>query len=113
MNSLPSMGSEGGHAIGETNLHADTYGRDDDGIPIDRGQMTKILHTADIHLDSPLRSLAMRDEALKEKVQTATRTAFSRVVDAAIEEGAAALLISGDLFDGAARSARTGAVLVW
>lgn len=75
-------------------------------------QMTKILHTADIHLDSPLRSLAMRDEALKEKVQTATRTAFSRVVDAAIEEGAAALLISGDLFDGAVSSARTGAFLL-
>lgn len=74
--------------------------------------MIKILHTADIHLDSPLRSLAMRDEALKEKVQTATRTAFSRVVAAAIEEGVAALLISGDLFDGAERSARTGAFLV-
>ena len=112
MDSLPSMGSEGGHAIGETSLHAVTYGRDDGGIPIDRGQMTKILHTADIHLDSPLRSLAMRDEALKEKVQTATRTAFSRVVAAAIEEGVAALLISGDLFDGAERSAHTGAFLV-
>ena len=74
--------------------------------------MTKILHTADIHLDSPLRSLAMRDEALKEKVQTATRAAFSRIVAAAIEEGAAALLISGDLFDGAERSAHTGAFLV-
>ena len=74
--------------------------------------MIKIVHTADIHLDSPMRSLAMRDADLREKVQTATRTAFSRVVDAAIEEGAAAVLISGDLFDGAERSARTGAFLV-
>lgn len=112
MDSLQSIGSEGGHAIGETSLRAVTYGRDDGGIPIDRGQMTKILHTADIHLDSPLRSLAMRDEALKEMVQTATRTAFSRIVAAAIEEDAAALLISGDLFDGDVNSAYTGAFML-
>ena len=105
-------GSEEGHALGEANMRAVTNGRDDGGIPIDRGQMTKILHTADIHLDSPLRSLAMRDEALKEMVQTATRTAFSRIVAAAIEEGAAALLISGDLFDGDVNSAYTGAFLL-
>ena len=104
--------SKKGHAIGETHLRTVTYEREDSEKPIDCGQMTKILHTADIHLDSPLRSLAMRDEALREKVQTATRTAFSRIVDAAIEEGAAALLISGDLFDGAVSSARTGAFLL-
>ena len=109
---LHVAGSEEGHASGEANWRKVTYEREDSDKPIDRGQMIKILHTADIHLDSPLRSLAMRDEALREKVQTATRTAFSRVVDAAIEEGAAALLISGDLFDGAARSVRTGAFLV-
>lgn len=112
MDSLPSMGSEGDHAVGEANSRTVTCGCYYGGTPIDRGQMTKILHTADIHLDSPLRSLAMRDEALKEKVQTATRTAFSRAVAAAIEEDAAALLISGDLFDGAERSAHTGAFLV-
>ena len=106
------IGLEESHSIGETNSRTVRYGREYSGNQIDGGQMTKILHTADIHLDSPLRSLAMRDEALKEKVQTATRTAFSRVVAAAIEEDAAALLISGDLFDGAERSARTGAFLV-
>ncbi|WP_372802964.1 metallophosphoesterase family protein [Paracoccus seriniphilus] len=73
--------------------------------------MTKILHTADIHLDSPLRSLAMRDEGLREVVRTATRTAFTRIVDAALSHEVAALLISGDLFDGAERSAKTGAFL--
>ena len=71
-----------------------------------------ILHTADIHLDSPLRSLAMRDEALREKVRTATRAAFERIVDVAIEERVAAVLVSGDLFDGAARSAHTVAFLI-
>lgn len=73
--------------------------------------MTTILHTADIHLDSPLRSLALRNQELREKVQTATRTALVRIVDAAIGKGVAAVLISGDLFDSSIRSARTGAFL--
>jgi len=71
----------------------------------------KILHTADVHLDSPLKSLALRDEELRSRVQTATRAAFSRIVDTALAEEAAALLIAGDLFDGAERSARTAAFL--
>ena len=72
----------------------------------------KILHTADVHLDSPLKSLALRDPDLRERVQTASRAAFVRIVDAAIAEEVAALLIAGDLFDGAERSARTAAFLV-
>lgn len=73
--------------------------------------MIKILHTADIHLDSPLKSLALRDADLREVVQTATRTALRRIVDAALAEGVAAVLIAGDLFDGAERSAKTAAWL--
>lgn len=73
--------------------------------------MTKILHTADIHLDSPLKSLALKDEELRVTVQTATRTAFTRLIDLALEESVSALLISGDLFDGAERSAKTAAFL--
>lgn len=68
-----------------------------------------LLHTADLHLDSPLKSLALRDEALQRTVATATRTALARMVDLAIEEGVSALLIAGDLFDGEARSAKTAA----
>ena len=73
--------------------------------------MIKILHTADIHLDAPLRSLALRDESLREAVQAATRAAFARIIDVALSERVAALLIAGDLFDGRARSARTAAFL--
>ena len=73
--------------------------------------MIKILHTADVHLDSPLRSLALRDSELRDRVQTASRTALTRIVDIAIAEDVAALLIAGDLFDGAERSARTAAFL--
>lgn len=71
----------------------------------------KILHTADIHLDSPLKSLALRDESLRTKVQSATRTALTRLVDSAIDLEVAALLISGDLYDGAERSAKSAAFL--
>ena len=73
--------------------------------------MIKILHTADIHLDSPLRSLALRDAELRETVMAASRKAFSRLVDVALSEQVSALLIAGDLFDGKERSARTGAYL--
>lgn len=72
---------------------------------------TKLLHTADLHLDSPLRSLALRDDRLRARVETASRAAFDRIVDAALEESVRALLIAGDLFDGRMRSARTAAHL--
>ncbi len=71
----------------------------------------KILHTADIHLDSPLRSLALREPGLRDRIQTASRTALTRIVDVALAEDVAALLIAGDLFDRAERSARTAAFL--
>ena len=72
----------------------------------------KIVHTADLHLDSPLQSLAMRDEALQEKVITASRGSLERMVDFCIAEGISAFLISGDLFDRSERSAKTAAYLV-
>ncbi|WP_226549548.1 metallophosphoesterase family protein [Celeribacter naphthalenivorans] len=74
--------------------------------------MIKILHTADIHLDSPLRSLAIRNSELRKVVTTATRASFRQLIDIAIAEDVAALLISGDLFDGKERSASTGAFLM-
>ena len=73
--------------------------------------MIRLLHTADIHLDSPLRSLALKDEDLARRVRAASRTAFTRIVDTALAEEVAALLIAGDLFDRAERSARTAAYL--
>ena len=73
--------------------------------------MIKILHTADVHLDSPLRSLALRNVDLRDTVAAASRAAFSRLIDFALSEQVAALLIAGDLFDGKERSARTGAFL--
>jgi DNA repair exonuclease SbcCD nuclease subunit len=71
----------------------------------------KILHTADLHLDSPLASLALRDPDLQARVATASRRALERMVDVCIAEDVAALLIAGDLYDRAERSAKTAAYL--
>ena len=71
----------------------------------------KFVHTADIHLDSPLKSLALRDEGLAELVGNATRATFSRIVDLCLAEDAQALLIAGDLYDGSQTSMKTARFL--
>lgn len=66
------------------------------------------IHAADIHLDSPLHGLSRKDEAFSQLVRGATRKAFSNVVDLAIEESAAFVVIAGDLYDGAWKDQSTG-----
>ena len=60
----------------------------------------RFLHTADLHLDSPLVSLALRNADLADLVRGASRRALERIVDIAIAEEVDALLIAGDLYDG-------------
>jgi len=67
----------------------------------------RFVHTADVHLDSPLISLALRNEELAELIGIATRQAFSATIDLCIEEQADALMIAGDLFDGPRTSMKT------
>jgi DNA repair protein SbcD/Mre11 len=67
----------------------------------------RFIHTADIHLDSPLKSLALRDPALAELVGDATRATFTRIVDLCLSEAVDALLIAGDLYDGDQTSMKT------
>lgn len=67
----------------------------------------RFIHTADLHLDAPLRALALRDPDLADAVGAASRTAFSRIVDLCIEEAVAFLLIAGDLWDGEHSSTKT------
>jgi DNA repair exonuclease SbcCD nuclease subunit len=62
--------------------------------------MFQFIHAADIHLDSPLTGLARFDGAPIEKIRSATREAFRSLVDLAIDEQVAFVLISGDLWDG-------------
>jgi DNA repair exonuclease SbcCD nuclease subunit len=71
----------------------------------------RFVHTADIHLDSPLKSLALRDPALAALVDSATRQTFERIVDLCLDERVDALLIAGDLYDGDQTSMKTAAFL--
>ena len=67
----------------------------------------KFIHTADLHFDSPLRSLALKDPDLADLVSTASRKALGRIVDLCLRARADALLVSGDAFDGQVESAKT------
>lgn len=67
----------------------------------------RFVHTADLHLDAPLKAIALRDPDLAREVGVASRTAFSRTVDLCIREEVVFLLIAGDLWDGAYSSTKT------
>ncbi len=71
----------------------------------------RFVHTADLHLDSPLQSLALRDSNLRNLIDGATRRALSRLVDVCIDESVDALIIAGDLYDGQQKSVKTAAAL--
>lgn len=71
----------------------------------------RFVHAADIHLDSPLKSLALRDPALAELIGNATRRAFVRIVDLCLDEGVDALMLGGDLYDGDQTSMKTARFL--
>lgn len=71
----------------------------------------RFIHTADIHLDSPLKSLALRNPELADLVGGATRQAFSDIIDLCISERVDALVIAGDLYDGDQTSMKTARFL--
>ncbi|WP_022981334.1 DNA repair exonuclease [Ideonella sp. B508-1] len=68
----------------------------------------KFIHAADIHLDSPLNGLSAYPDAPAEQLRSATRDAFTVLVDCAIEEGVDFMVIAGDLYDGSWRDYNTG-----
>lgn len=59
----------------------------------------RFLHSADLHLDSPLRAQALKNPDLALSLHAASRTALSSIVDAAISHNVDALLLAGDVFD--------------
>ncbi|MER9070674.1 DNA repair exonuclease [Mesorhizobium sp. M0902] len=71
----------------------------------------RFVHTADIHLDSPLRSLALRNPDLAELVGDASRQAFVSIIDLCLAERVDALVIAGDLYDGDQTSMKTARFL--
>lgn len=72
----------------------------------------RIIHAADIHLDSPLTGLAARAGERASELVGATRRAFEAMVDYAIENEVALILIAGDLYDGDWRDFSTGLFFV-
>jgi DNA repair exonuclease SbcCD nuclease subunit len=71
----------------------------------------RFVHAADIHLDSPLRSLALRDTELASLIGNSTRHAFVRIIDLCLSEKVDALLLAGDLYDGDQTSMKTARFL--
>jgi predicted phosphodiesterase len=66
------------------------------------------LHAADIHLDSPMRGLEADPDAPASLLRGASRRAFRNLVDLALEEPVAFMVIAGDLYDGDWEDWRTG-----
>ena len=72
----------------------------------------KFIHTADIHLDSPLQRLEAYEGAPVEEIRQASRRAFENLVALAIDETVDFVLIAGDLFDGNWKDYNTGLYLI-
>ncbi len=71
----------------------------------------KILHAADLHIDSPLRGLASYEGAPVDEIRGATRRAVQNLVDAAVSNSVDLVVIAGDIFDGEWKDYSTG--LFW
>jgi DNA repair exonuclease SbcCD nuclease subunit len=71
----------------------------------------RFIHAADVHLDSPLVGLSKYEGAPAELLRTASRNAFSNLVDRAIEEQVDFMVIAGDLYDGDWKDYNTGLFL--
>ena len=72
----------------------------------------RFIHTADIHLDSPLRGLAGQEGSAAERIRAAPREAFDTLIGQAIQEKVDFVVIAGDLYDGNWRDYRTGLFFV-
>ena len=72
----------------------------------------KIVHAADIHLDSPLRGLSRLGDEPARALRGATREALVNLVQLVQTEDARLLVIAGDLYDGDWDDYATGAFFV-
>ncbi|NIA05099.1 MAG: DNA repair exonuclease [Proteobacteria bacterium] len=74
--------------------------------------MVRFIHTADIHLDSPLKGLEAHEDAPVDEIRGATRRAFDNLIELAVEEEVDFVLIAGDLYDGDWKDYNTGLFFV-
>lgn len=71
----------------------------------------RILHAADLHIDSPLGGLSAYEGAPVDEIRGATRRAVENLVREAIEREVDLMVLAGDIFDGDWRDYSTG--LFW
>ncbi len=74
--------------------------------------MFNFLHAADIHLDSPLRGLDRYEGAPTEEIRGASRRALENLVELAIRERVAFVVLAGDIYDGDWKDFDTGLFFV-
>ena len=72
----------------------------------------KIVHAADLHIDSPLRGLERYEGAPIDRARQATRDAFKKVIQLCLRERARFLVLAGDVFDGDWKDVNTGLFFV-
>ena len=72
----------------------------------------KILHAADIHLDSPLQKLGTYENAPVDRIRGASRRALENMVKLAIDQSVDLVVIAGDLYDGDWPDQNTGLFFV-
>src|SRR4051812_31848848 len=70
------------------------------------------IHAADLHIDSPLAGLRLKDDDVARRFAEAGRKAVQALVDETIASGAAFLIIAGDVFDGDWKDVTTGLFFV-
>lgn len=60
----------------------------------------KLLHAADLHIDSPMRGLSRYEDAPVHALRSSTRRAVENLVAAALKGQVDAVLLAGDIYDG-------------
>lgn len=68
----------------------------------------RFIHAADIHLDSPLTGLSAYPDAPAQMLRSATRDAFTNLINEAIELQVDFVVVAGDLYDGGWKDHNTG-----
>ena len=68
--------------------------------------LIRFVHAADLHLDSPFVGIRSVDADIASVLAEATFKAYDNIIDICIREQVDALLVAGDVFDGADRSLR-------
>ncbi len=64
----------------------------------------RFVHCSDLHIDSPFKGVSGVDPALGKRLRGSTMGSFRGIVDLALREKADAVVIAGDIFDGADKS---------